>query len=58
MDMRMVTLENGWTGVAADKPAKADGTGYNGSGFTRRIGAKGKRPGAGPDAGLLRGVPE
>lgn len=36
MDMRMVTLENGWTAVVADKPAKANGAGQ--SGFAAQLG--------------------
>ena len=30
MSLRMITLENGWTGVVDDKPAKASGTGASG----------------------------
>lgn len=29
MDMRTVTLENGWTGVVTNKPTKADGAGVS-----------------------------
>ena len=30
MSLKMITLENGWTGVVEDKPAKANGTGASG----------------------------